>query len=87
MERECPGVHGLLGIHLDLAYTPQISGFIGYGTSFELTTFTFGMKRYYNGKAVSPYLGILGTNWFGKVKDTKNAKISPEWFKKSCRIF
>ena len=80
------GVHGLLGVHLDLAYTPSISGFIGYGQSFELSTFTFGMKRYYDGKSVSPYLGILGTNWFGRVKDSKKPKIVPEWFKKRAEI-
>ena len=57
------GAYGIMGINIELNFTPRWSSLIGFGVSTEFQTFQFQARRYLGGESLLPYLGLGFAHW------------------------
>ncbi|MBT4760503.1 MAG: hypothetical protein HOO06_02290 [Bdellovibrionaceae bacterium] len=78
------GTQGLLGLGLEMNFTPYISSMLSFGLGDHYQTFNIHIKRYIYGKYFQPYVGVGYSRWYTTGSETHNfSQTNPEFLAKN----
>ncbi len=77
------GNYGIIGVSLDMNFTPYLSSTLGFGMGDQYQTFVFHFKKYLMGRHFQPYIGFGYNRWYTTGDRKRNFnKTDPEFLAK-----
>jgi hypothetical protein len=73
------GIHGLMGLQLELNFFPELAVVGNYGFSDGFQSFGFNVKRTFTGKYFSAYVSGGFTRWFSESSDGPIGETQPSY--------
>ena len=71
------GTAGLIGLRVELNFSPENSAIIGFGGGPGYSSANFHWKRQFNGRFFSPYVGIGYARWYNSSDSQSLNKATP----------